>query len=153
MNGTSKQTIWRNRFLPKDLSLILKTNASTVQMFSLITRWYFRFPDLINRIVLDLKDRNWEEYNYGIGASEDALKAGISLYRISESTLFLVKSVKSVEPIILDGQAHISEYHSSDFLMFATEIKGVTVESRLNEFKMQSIIGPNIRMETTSMMK
>ena len=53
-----------------------------------------RFPDLMNRIVLDSKDKNSNEYFKGIGASEDALKAGRLLHRLSKSTSFEVKSGK-----------------------------------------------------------
>ena len=127
-----------------------RTYVFTHNLVGIFEEVYFRFPDLINRIVIDSKDRNWKEYNDRIGASEDALNAGSLLHRISESTMFLVKSEKL---IFLDGMSHISKYYgenSRDFLMYAQGTIGVTVESRLEEFNMQSIIGPNIKeiMET-----
>ena len=43
--------------------------------------------------------------------------------------------------------SHISNQneYTRDFLMFPESKSVVTVESRLKEFKMQSIIGPNIK--------
>ena len=107
----------------------------------------FPFPDLINRIVLDSKDKNSYEYFNGIGASEDALNAGSLLHR---SKLFF--QIKSGKLIDLEG-THIMkhnsrfdyDYNSPDFMMFEKSIKGVTVESQFKVFHMQSIIGPNLK--------